>query len=113
MIMGGFCSILFIKMMESSMSGQPLLILAILVAMISGALFSLLHAYASIHLKADQTISGTALNMLAPALSIFLARMIQPEGVQQIQFKNTFRSNLFRFSEISQLSVTCFSKTLI
>jgi ABC-type uncharacterized transport system permease subunit len=91
MIMGGFCSILFIKMMESSMSGQPLLILAILVAMISGALFSLLHAYASIHLKADQTISGTALNMLAPALSIFLARMIQPEGVQQIQFKNTFR----------------------
>jgi ABC-type uncharacterized transport system permease subunit len=91
MIMGGFCSILFIKMMENSLSGQPLLILAVFVAMLSGALFSILHAYASIHLKADQTISGTALNMLAPALSIFLARMIQAEGVQQIQFKNTFR----------------------
>lgn len=91
MIIGGFCSILFIKMMENTMSGQPLLILAILIAMVSGALFSLLHAYASINMKADQTISGTALNMLAPALSIFLARMIQAEGVQQIQFKNTFR----------------------
>lgn len=91
MIMGGFCSILFIKMMENNLSGQVLLILAILIAMISGALFSLLHAYASINLKADQTISGTALNMLAPALAVFLARMIQPEGVQQIQFKNTFR----------------------
>jgi ABC-type uncharacterized transport system permease subunit len=91
MIMGGFCSILFIRIMESSMSGQLLLMLAILVAMLSGALFSLLHAYASIHMKADQTISGTALNLLAPALAIFMARMIQPEGVQQIQFTNTFR----------------------
>jgi simple sugar transport system permease protein len=91
MIMGAFCSILFIKTMESTMSGQLLLILAILIALISGALFSLLHAYASVNMKADQTISGTALNMLAPALAIFMARMLQPEGVQQIQFTNTFR----------------------
>jgi simple sugar transport system permease protein len=91
MIMGGFCSILFINMMQNNLSGQILLILAIIVAMISGAAFSMLHAYAAINMKADQTISGTALNMLAPALSIFMARMIQPSGVQQIQFTNTFR----------------------
>ncbi len=40
-------------------------------------------------MKADQTISGTALNMFAPAFAIFVARVIQ--GVQQIQFNNTFR----------------------
>jgi len=40
-------------------------------------------------MKADQTISGTALNMFAPAFAIFIARIIQ--GVQQIQFANTFR----------------------
>ncbi len=40
-------------------------------------------------MKADQTISGTALNMFAPAFAIFVARVIQ--GVQQIQFANTFR----------------------
>lgn len=91
MIMGGFCSIIFINMMQNNLSGQILLILAIIVAMISGAAFSMLHAYAAINMKADQTISGTALNMLAPALSIFMARMIQPSGVQQIQFTNTFR----------------------
>lgn len=91
MIMGGFCSILFINVMQDTMSGQLLLILAIIIAMVSGALFSLLHAYASINMKADQTISGTALNLMAPAFSIFAARMIQPSGVQQIPFTNTFR----------------------
>lgn len=91
MILGGFCSILFINLMQDNLSGQLLLILAIIVAMIAGAAFSMLHAYAAINMKADQTISGTALNMLAPALSIFMARMIQPSGVQQIQFTNTFR----------------------
>ena len=40
-------------------------------------------------MKANQTISGTALNMFAPAFAIFVARVIQ--GVQQIQFNNTFR----------------------
>ena len=91
MLMGGFCSILFINQMQDTLSGQILLLLAILIAMASGAVFSLLHAYASINMKADQTISGTALNLLAPALTIFMARMIQPSGVQQIPFTNTFR----------------------
>jgi ABC-type uncharacterized transport system permease subunit len=54
-------------------------------------LFSLLHAYAAISLRSDQTISGTALNMIAPAAAIFLARSIQPNGVQQVEFVNTFR----------------------
>ncbi len=90
MIWGGFASILFINVMQDRMSGQPLLILAILISMLAGATFSLLHAYAAINIKADQTISGTALNMLAPALSIFLARMIQGTGTSQIMFNNTF-----------------------
>ena len=91
MIIGGFFSILFINQMQDTISGQLLLILAVLIAMTSGALFSLLHAYASVNMKADQTISGTALNMLAPSLAIFMARMIQESGVQQIPFTNTFR----------------------
>ncbi|MFV0341926.1 MAG: ABC transporter permease [Anaerocolumna sp.] len=89
MVMGGFFGIGFIHIFENRMSGQLLLILAIIVAGLSGALFSLLHAFASINLKADQTISGTALNLFAPAFVVFAARMIQ--GVQQIQFKDTFR----------------------
>jgi general nucleoside transport system permease protein len=88
MLIGGFVSISFIHLMQNNMSGHLLLLLAVIIAGISGALFSLLHAYASINLKADQTISGTALNMFAPAFAIFVARMVQ--GVQQIQFTDTF-----------------------
>lgn len=88
MVMGAFTSIFFIHIMQDKMSGQLLLILAVLVAGLAGGIFSLLHAFASINLKADQTISGTALNMFAPAFAVFTARMIQT--VQQIQFTDTF-----------------------
>ncbi len=91
MILGAFTGTLFLNRMQDTMSGQLLLILAILVATVSGLLFSLLHAYASINMRADQTISGTALNMFAPAFAIFTARTVQPNGIQQIAFTNTFR----------------------
>jgi simple sugar transport system permease protein len=91
MIMGAFASILFINKMHGTMSGQSLLLIAILIAVVTGMIFSLLHAYASINMKADQIISATALNMFAPAFAIYVARMIQANGVQQITFVNTFR----------------------
>ena len=81
--------ILFLNMTGDRMSGQLQLLLAILISTATGAVFAFFHAYASINMKANQTISGTALNMFAPAFAIFVARVIQ--GVQQIQFSNTFR----------------------
>ncbi len=50
--------------------------LSILLAGVATSIFSLLHAYASVTLSANQVISGTALNMIAPALTIFLSRYI-------------------------------------
>ena len=91
MVMGAFAGILFINQCQSVMSGQDLLLLAVLIAGVTGGIFSLLHAFASINMKADQTISGTALNLFAPAFAIFAARMIQ--GIQQIQFTDTFQLN--------------------
>lgn len=49
---------------------------ALLAGMIAGIAFSWIHAYASIALKADQTISGTALNMLSTGLTIYLCQII-------------------------------------
>ena len=92
MIMGAFASILFINIMQEAGVGLPpqvLLLLAVLVAAAMGVLISLTHAYAAINMKADQVISGTAINMFAPAFAIFVARMIR--SVQQIPFSNTFR----------------------
>ncbi len=88
MVIGAFAGIAFINVFQKSMSGQGLLLLSLLVAGITGGVFSVFHAFAAIRLRADQTISGTALNMFAPAFAIFTARMVQ--GVQQIQFSDTF-----------------------
>lgn len=88
MVMGAFVGIFFINIFQDSISGQLLLILAVLIAGAVGGIFSLLHAFASVNMKADQTISGTALNMFAPAFAIYVARMIQ--GSQQIPFTDTF-----------------------
>ena len=46
--------------------------LGILVAMLSGALMALVHAFVSIHLRADQIVSGTGINFLALGLTGFL-----------------------------------------
>ena len=89
MVMGAFTSILFLNLTQGFMSGNGQLLIAILIAIGTGILFSVFHAIASVNLKADQTISGTALNMFAPAFAIFVARIIQ--NVQQINFNNTFR----------------------
>ena len=114
MVMGAFCSIFFINRMEGVMQGQALLLLAILIAAGSGMLFSLLHAYAAINLQADQTISGTALNMAAPAIAIYAARMLQDNGVQQVQFVNTFRIEKVPFlGDIPVLGPLFFQNTYI
>ncbi len=91
MIFGAFASIFFINRVGEAMSGQGLLLLAILIAGLIGGLVSLLIAFSAINMNADQVIGGTAINILAPAFVIYFARSVQETGVQQVQFDNTFR----------------------
>ncbi len=81
MIVGAFVSAIFVSKF-SSMNGTTEVWISILLAGVVTALFSLLHAYASITLSANQVISGTALNMIAPAVTIFFARLLT--GTQNI-----------------------------
>lgn len=91
MVFGGFWGILFISIFQGYMSPTLCLTIAILISGVSGGLLSLAHAFASVNLKAEQTISSMALNLFAPAFCIFFARVVH--GVEQIPFKNTFRWN--------------------
>jgi len=81
MIFGAFIGVLFIRIMQETgmfeqEQGQILMLLTMVVSAICGALFSLLLAFSAINLKADQTIGGTALNMLAPAIVLFFIIML-------------------------------------
>ena len=79
MIVGSFAGALTISKLQAAGVNGALWI-GLLVAAIVGALFSLLHAFASINLNADQVISGTAINMMAGALTVFLARNMTGSG---------------------------------
>jgi len=88
MIFGAFIGVLMVRiLMNAGMGpkmGQLVLVLTIIIVVIAGAVFSLLLAFASIHLKADQTIGGTALNLIAPALVLFLIVIICQQNTLEI-----------------------------
>ena len=95
MIFGAFIGVLFVRIMQNAgfeavkaagnwMALQGLELLAMLAAAVCGAIFSLLLSFASVNLKADQTIGGTALNLLAPALVLFFIRIIANQNTLQM-----------------------------
>ena len=97
MIFGAFVGVYFIRLMQNIpmfvnaartgdwMTLQLLCLMAMAVTAAFGALFSLLLSFASVHLKADQTIGGTALNLLAPALVLFLVRVLANQNTLLMQ----------------------------
>ena len=97
MIFGAFIGVLFVRSVQEMdvfmtayktgdwLTLQGLEILAMLAAAAMGALFSLLLSFASVHLKADQTIGGTALNLMAPALVLFLVRILANQNTLNLK----------------------------
>lgn len=85
MIIGAFVSIVF-NLTFADTFGALTPWLALLAAMIVGTIFSLLHAVASISFRADQVVSGVAINFLALGLSLFLVKKMYGKGqTDQIQ----------------------------
>ena len=84
MIIGALIGCLVLRTFNLSGFGPAHPIIAMLITIgisaLAGAVFSLLLAFAAINLKADQTIGGTALNMLAPAFAVVLSWAIQGQG---------------------------------
>ncbi|MBQ3532886.1 MAG: ABC transporter permease [Oscillospiraceae bacterium] len=96
MIFGAFAGVYFVRSMQevelfanAARTGgwvtlQALELAAMLVAAILGAIFSLLLSFAAIKLRADQTIGGTALNLMAPALVLFLVRILANQNTLRL-----------------------------
>ncbi|MFJ3387321.1 MULTISPECIES: ABC transporter permease [Lysinibacillus] len=93
MIVGAFVGI-YVNLEYASTFGSATIWMAMLAAFIIGGIFSLLHAVASISFRADQTVSGVAINLLGLAVSVFLVKMIYDKG-QTDMIDQTYAINRF------------------
>ena len=84
MVIGGLVGVLMTRMLPADLPAGAMVALSILGSAVSGAIYSALLAFASVNLKADQTIGGTALNLMAPALVLFLIRIIANQNTLQM-----------------------------
>lgn len=90
MVMGAFVGIVFNLTFADQLGGATIWF-ALLAAMVVSGIFSLLHAVASITFRADQTISGVAINMLGAAIAIFAVKLIYDKGQTDYVSKQIIR----------------------
>ena len=112
MLFGCFASAATIVKLQAipGFSYNLAIVIGIIVAMLASTLLAALHAFAAINLKADQTISGTAINMLSTALSLFLAQTITGSGNITV-VRAVIRSDVPLLSKIPVIGPLFFSES--
>ena len=105
MVIGALGGALMMRYIPEGMAAPLTILLVILASVLLGMLFSLLLGVAAIQFKADQTLVGTALNLLGPAAAVVLVRAINTaESVDNVSStvaygaaKRSFIVNIGRF----------------
>ena len=105
MVIGALGGALVMKFLPDSTPAFWMIVLVVLASMAAGAIYSLLLAVAAINFNADQTLVGTAMNLLATAAAtVFVKAMNTAESVdnvsstiQYINAKKAFIVNLGGF----------------
>ena len=102
MVIGGLMGVVMINIMNAA--GVPVwlgIVITVLCPALAGLVYSSLLAFSAINLKADQTIGGTALNLLATAVAMVIAKRINGSDSPKITYSaNTnavFNSTHFSF----------------
>ena len=105
MVMGALGGALMMKFLPGDTSAFLMILLVVLAAIALGMIYSLLLAVAAVNFKADQTLVGTAMNLLGTAgATVFVKAMNTAESVdnvsstiQYIDAKKAFLVNLGGF----------------
>ena len=87
------------------------ILLTIVAAAAAGAVYSSLLAFSAVNLKADQTIGGTALNLLATALAVVVAKRINGTDSPKISYNtntNAVLNNMHFSFNIGPLTLNWF-----
>ena len=82
MVIGGLAGVLAAKFLP--LTPALMVPVAILIAGLAGLIYALLLGFASINLKADQTIGGTALNLMATAIAMVIAKRVNNGGAAKL-----------------------------
>ena len=89
MLTGAFASVIITLAMHSLGVNDALsVILGVLAAIIAGGLMALIHALTSINFRANQIVSGIAINIIALGLTSYLVFVLTPasQGVPSLPF---------------------------
>ena len=87
MVIGGLAGVIATQMMAGA--GTLMIVtVSIVTAALAGMVYAALLAFASINLNADQTIGGTALNMLATALAMVIAKGFNGSASAKLDYSN-------------------------
>lgn len=105
MVIGALGGALMMKYIPAGMAAPLVILLTVLASVAAGIIFSLLLAVAAIDFRADQTLVGTALNLLGPAAAVVIVRAINmAESTDNVsstvaygQAKKAFLVNIGRF----------------
>lgn len=76
MVIGALGGALMMKYLPDSTAAPFVILLVILASVAAGMVFSLFLGVAAINFNADQTLVGTALNLLGPAAAVVIVRAI-------------------------------------
>lgn len=100
MTIGALCAGIAMQLLPEAIPNALAVILVILIALVSGGLYSLLLAVACINFKADQTLVGTALNILSTAIAVVLIKLVTktealPVGQSRLKFTRFYE--MFNF----------------
>jgi simple sugar transport system permease protein len=81
MLTGAFASVMITLLFYNlGVNNSLCVILGVLVAILSGGLMALIHAGVSINFKANQIVSGVAINIIALGLTSYLVFVLTPAG---------------------------------
>lgn len=105
MVMGALGGALMMKFLPADTNAFFMIVLVVLASLIVGMIYSLLLAVAAINFKADQTLVGTAMNLLGTAAATVLVKAMNtaenPDNVsstiQYIEAKKAFIVNIGGF----------------
>ena len=105
MVIGALGGALMMRYLPDGTAAPVMIVMVCLAAVLCGALYSLLLAVAAINFNADQTIIGTAMNMLGTALANVIVKalnmMVNPDDVSStIEYVNQKKAFYFNIGSL-------------